>query len=75
MISYTVVYRSACGPSASMRVRASTPERAAEQAARRLGVIEGRFRVYRQFTSRDVVYDGEIQVNEGRAIPRPSLRW
>jgi len=58
-----------------MRVRASTPERAAEQAARRLGVIEGRFRVYRQFTSRDVVYDGEIQVNEGRAIPRPSLRW
>lgn len=68
MATYHVEYRAAFGPPRFVVVQASSVLRAAEEAARRLEVENGRFRVYRWFGSRSVVYDGEIEVVAGRAV-------
>ena len=73
MASYHVEYRAAFGPPRFVVVQVSGALRAAEEAARRLGVQNGRFRVYRRFDSRSVVYDGEVEVVAGRAVPRRGL--
>lgn len=69
MATYHVEYRAAFGPPRFVVVQASSVLRAAEEAARRLEVETGRFRVYRRFGSRSVVYDGsEIEVVAGRVV-------
>ena len=70
MATFHVEYRAALKPPRFVVVHAVSVPRAAEEAARVLGVDNGRFRVYRRFDSRSVVYDGEVEVVNGRALRR-----
>ena len=62
-----MVYRAAFGPPVFMHVVAKTPQRAAEIAAKRLGVPFGQFGVYQRLRRGSQVHEGEVWVENGRA--------